>query len=304
MSIQDSELILNPDSSVYHLHLKPQDIATTIITVGDPARVDAIATYFDKIRFTTQKREFKTITGFYKGLEITVISTGIGTDNIDIVLNELDALVNIDLSTRTVLPTHTVLDIVRIGTSGAIQSDIKVDTFVLSQIAIGLDALLHFYQSEHIQHKSIQRDFVAHMGWAAVKSEPYVVGCDYAFAKAFSDPQMVLGCTATNIGFYGPQGRQLRLKVSDQNMNDKLQDFELKVSSDRDALHQNTIRITNLEMETAGIYGLAKLLGHRAVSLNAILANRVHKTFSSDPKKAIDQLIKFTLDRLVNHNKY
>ncbi|MEQ3654375.1 MAG: nucleoside phosphorylase [Dokdonia sp.] len=303
MSIQDSELILNPDGSIYHLHLKPQDIATTIITVGDPARVDAVAAYFDEVRFTTQKREFKTTTGFYKGLEITVISTGIGTDNIDIVLNELDALVNVDLKTRTVLPTHTALDIVRIGTSGAIQTDIAVDTFVLSQMAIGLDALLHFYQSEHIQHKTLQQDFVSHMDWAMVKSEPYIVGCDYAFAKAFTDPKMILGCTATNIGFYGPQGRQLRLQVSDQNMNDKLQDFKLKLASDTSSSDKSTLRITNLEMETAGIYGLAKLLGHRAVSLNVILANRVHKTFSSDPKAAIDQLIGFALDRLVTHSE-
>jgi uridine phosphorylase len=263
MAIPASELILNPDGSVYHLHIRPEHVAPTVITVGDPDRVNTVTAYFDTITHTAQRREFKTTTGTYKGKPITVISTGIGTDNIDIVLNELDALVNIDLETRTVKETHTSLDIIRIGTSGAIQEDIPVDSFLLSDMAIGLDALLHFYDSTHIQHPEIQQAFIKHMDWASQKSEPYVVTCDRDLASHFQSDQLIKGFTATNVGFYGPQGK-----------------------------------ITNLEMETAGIYGLAKLLGHRAISLNVILANRVSGQFTTQSSTSIDRLIQYTLDRI------
>ncbi|TVZ51705.1 nucleoside phosphorylase [Dokdonia sp. Hel_I_53] len=292
MKIAASELILNEDGSIYHLQLKPENIANTIITVGDPDRVDTITKYFDSIRFSTHKREFKTTTGTYKGKELTVISTGIGTDNIDIVLNELDALVNIDLETRTVKSTQTSLDIIRIGTSGSIQSDIPIDSFLISKYAIGLDALVHFYNSAHIQNEEIQQSFVQHMSWAPEKSTPYVVSCDASLAATFSAPQVHHGFTATNIGFYAPQGRRLRLDTSDASMNDKLASFRFRES-------EKDLRITNLEMETSGIYGLAKLLGHRAVSLNAILANRASGTFSASPRKLTENLIQFALDCLV-----
>ena len=291
MAIASSELILNPDGSIYHLNIKPQDIATTIITVGDPDRVDTVTKYFDSVRFTTQKREFKTTTGTYKGKEITVISTGIGTDNIDIVLNELDALVNIDLETRAVKDTHTTLDIIRIGTSGAIQKDIPVDSFLISRYAMGLDALLHFYDSKHIQHFEVQEAFIKHMDWAPEKSAPYVVSCDETLAAKFNEPDFNQGFTATNIGFYAPQGRMLRLKTSDVEMNDKLGSFSFRESG-------LNLRVTNLEMETSGIYGLAKLLGHRAISLNCILANRVNKTFSTEPTEQTEKLIQEVLERL------
>ncbi|MFT5861955.1 MAG: uridine phosphorylase [Flavobacteriales bacterium] len=297
MPIAPSELILNPDGSVYHLHLRPQDIADTIITVGDPDRVDTVTSHFETVRFTTQKREFKTSTGTYKGKEISVISTGIGTDNIDIVFNELDALVNIDLETRKIKDTHTRLDIVRIGTSGSIQSNIPVDSFLMSTLAIGLDALIHFYDSKHIQHSEIQKAFMKHMNWSEAKSEPYVVGCDSAFAKAFHSQDIQLGFTATNIGFYGPQGRVLRLTTSDPDMNVKLASF---YCTDPSKETTTQLPITNLEMETAGIYGMAKLLGHRAVSLNAILANRATNTFSKTPNATVKRLIQYTLDCLVN----
>lgn len=291
MPIAPSELILNPDGSVYHLNIRPEDIAHTIITVGDPDRVDTVTKYFDSIRFTTHKREFKTSTGTYKGKEITVISTGIGTDNIDIVLNELDALVNIDLKTREIKKEHTSLDIIRIGTSGAIQEDISVDFFLLSRYSIGLDALLHFYDSKHIQHPEIQKAFVTHMEWAPEKSDPYVVRCDDTLAQKFTSKQLIEGFTATNIGFYAPQGRVLRLKTSDEMMNDKLGSFRF-----RENRSKKELRITNLEMETSGIYGLAKLLGHRAVSINCILANRATMTFSKRPTERTDELIQFTLE--------
>ena len=287
MAIPASELILNPDGSVYHLHLRPEQIASTIITVGDPDRVDTVTSHFDTITHTVQRREFKTTTGTYKGKEITVISTGIGTDNIDIVFNELDALVNIDLKTRKVKDTHTSLDIIRIGTSGAIQEDISIDTFLLSDMAIGLDALLHFYDSAHIQHPEIQKAFVTHMNWSLQKSEPYIVSCDRNLASHFMSDQIIKGVTATNIGFYAPQGRVLRLQTSDPDMNKKLGEFRFRES-----------KITNLEMETAGIYGLAKLLGHRAISLNAILANRATGIFSDQPSVTVNNLITYTLNRI------
>lgn len=288
MAIQESELILNPDGSVYHLNLLPEHIADTIITVGDPDRVPGVTKYFESIEFSTHKREFHTQTGVYKGKRMTVISTGIGTDNIDIVFNELDALVNIDLKTRTINKTHKSLDIVRIGTSGSIQKNIGIDTFVISEKACGFDSLLHFYNSKHIQQTDISDALIAHTDWSEDKSKPYVVTADKAlFAKLESD-QTTKGFTATNVGFYGPQGRILRLSIQDNDLNDKLATFSY-----------NNQAITNLEMETAGIYGLAELLGHRAVSMNAIIANRATGEFSKDPKLVVENLIQYTLDKLV-----
>lgn len=289
MAIQESELILNPDGSVYHLNLKPKHIADTIITVGDPDRVSGVTKYFDSVEFTTHKREFHTQTGVYKGKRITVISTGIGTDNIDIVFNELDALVNIDLKTRTINKTHKSLDIIRIGTSGSIQKEIGIDTFLISEKACGFDSLLHFYNSKHIQQTDVAEALVAHTNWSSDKSKPYVVKADKDLTAKLESDQTTKGFTATNVGFYGPQGRVLRLSIQDNDLNDKLASFSF-----------NGQPITNLEMETAGIYGLSKLLGHRAVSMNAIIANRATGEFSQDPKKVVDQLITYTLDKIVS----
>jgi len=288
MRIPESELILNNDGSIYHLNLKPEHIASTIITVGDPDRVNSVTQHFDSIEFKIKKREFHTQTGTYKGKRITVISTGIGTDNIDIVLNELDALVNIDFKTRTVKKELTTLQFIRIGTSGAIQKDISIDSFLISEYAVGFDSLLHFYQSDHVLHKTISEALTKHTNWSENKSLPYTVSCDMTLYKMISSQQTINGFTATNVGFYGPQGRILRLKTQDQTMNEKLASFK----------HENLV-ISNLEMETAGIYGLAKLLGHKAISMNAILANRATGEFSTTPKQTVDKLIVYTLNKLV-----
>ena len=287
MQLEPSELILNADKSIYHLNLFPEDISNTIITVGDPDRVVEVSKHFDTIEVKKGKREFLTHTGLVKGKRITVISTGIGTDNIDIVLNELDALVNIDFTTRTIKEQKTQLDIIRIGTSGAIQPYIPIDSFLLSENAIGFDSLLRFYDAEHIMNAEIQNQFIKHTNWSKYKSVPYVVPCDMLLAAKLKLDNIHMGFTATNVGFYGPQGRKLRLKTQDETLNSKLASF-----------NYNEIKITNLEMETAGIYGLSKLLGHRAVSLNCILANRSTGEFSKNPSKSIEKLIISTLEKI------
>lgn len=290
MAIANSELILNEDGSIYHLNLKPEHIAETIITVGDPDRVDQVTNYFDNIEYKIQKREFHTQTGTYRGKRLTVISTGIGTDNIDIVLNELDALVNIDFKTREIKKKPISLNIVRIGTSGAIQSDIPIDSFIVTEVAVGFDSLLHFYDSDHIQFPQISESLTKHLQWSTNKSTPYVVLFDKRLGQHMQSDRTIKGFTITNVGFYGPQGRVLRIPTSDKKLNKKLSSFSY---IDK--------KITNLEMETAGIYGIAKLLGHRAVSMNAILANRATGEFSANPKKTVDQLIHYTLDKIVGY---
>ncbi len=289
VKIAESELILNADGSIYHLNLLPQDIANTIITVGDPDRVVDVSKYFDSIEIKKGKREFITHTGTLNGKRITVISTGIGTDNIDIVFNELDALVNIDFNQRQVKNNYTSLEIVRIGTSGSIQPEINVDSFLMSEYAVGFDSLLHFYKSKHIQYPEIQKALIKQTNWSKYKSMPYVVTYDNQLGKKLIDPNIHLGFTATNVGFYGPQGRKIRLDIEDQKLNDKLALF-----------NYHGKKITNLEMETAGIYGMAKLLGHKAVSMNCILANRPKGQFSENPNKSIDKLIQYTLDKLTS----
>lgn len=287
MQLGPSELILNADNSIYHLNLHPEDVAETIIIVGDPDRVAMVSRYFDTVETKKGKREFITHTGVLKGKRITVVSTGIGTDNIDIVLNELDALVNIDFNTRTIKPDKTSLDIIRIGTSGAVQPHIPVDSFLMSEYAIGFDSLLHYYESEHIQHAEVQLAFVDHMDWSVFKSIPYVVQFDATLGEQLRSDDVLLGFTGTNVGFYGPQGRKLRLEAEDKELNAKLSSFDYQ-----------GLQITNLEMETSAVYGLCKLLGHRAVSMNCILANRSKGEFSQNPRKAIDRLIQYTLERI------
>jgi uridine phosphorylase len=285
--IQSSELILNPDGSVYHLNLKPENIAHNIIFVGDQNRVEKITQHFDSIEFSTQKREFKTQTGIYKGKRMSVMSTGIGPDNIDIVMNELDALLNIDLETRKPKSDLTKLNIVRIGTSGSLQPDIQVDSFVMSAYAIGLDNMLRSYLIDTISETDIEDAFIAQTHWDLKKGKPYVVkGSETLANKIFSD-KMHKGFTGTAGGFYGPQGRVLRLEIQDKELNYKMDTFNYK-----------GIRMTNLEMETAAIYGLGKLLGHECLSLNAIIANRATGNFSKDPYKAVDELIAYTLNKL------
>ncbi len=285
--IAPSELILNPDGSIYHLNLKPEHIADTIIFVGDQNRVPKISKHFDTIEFDVQKREFRTITGWYKQQRFTVISTGIGPDNIDIVINELDALVNIDLENRTIKPTHRQLNIVRIGTSGSLQPDIPVDSFVMGKYGLGLDGLLHSYVAEHIFEKEMEDAFIKHTHWSNKKARPYIVRGSEVLEKKLSGDEVFKGFTATAPGFYGPQGRVLRLPIQDVNLNHKMDNFTF-----------NGVRISNLEMETSAIYGLSRLLGHQAISMNAIIANRANGTFSKNPYKPVEELIVYTLDKL------
>ncbi|CAL2101576.1 Purine nucleoside phosphorylase [Tenacibaculum sp. 190130A14a] len=287
MSIKHSELILNPDGSIYHLNLRPEHISTDIIFVGDQYRVDKVTKHFDSIEFTTQKREFKTTTGTYNGKRLTVISTGIGPDNIDIVLNELDALVNIDLETRQPKENHTKLNITRIGTSGSLQADIPVNSFLLSSHAIDLNGMLQSYQVEDIAHSDIEEAFIEHTNWSQRKSYPLVIANGKSLEEKLVSDKVHLGMTATAGGFYGPQGRVLRLPLQDADLNAKI-----------DSFNHNGIRVTNLEMETSAIYGLSKLLGHDAASMNALIANRANGTFSEDPGKVVADLIKYTLDKL------
>lgn len=285
--IQSSELILNPDGSVYHLNLKPENIANDIIFVGDQDRVSKITARFDSIEFSTQKREFKTQTGVYKGKSLTVISTGIGPDNIDIVMNELDALVNVDLETRKPKQNLTSLNIIRIGTSGSLQLDIPVNSFVMAEYGLGLDNMLRSYLIEKVTEKEIEDAFIAQTNWDARKGRPYVIKCSEKLAKRLESNKTFKGFTGTAGGFYGPQGRVLRLEIQDNDLNSKMNSF-----------NYNGFRMTNLEMETAAIYGLGKLLGHECLSLNAIIANRANGTFSNDPYKVVEELIDYTLDKL------
>jgi uridine phosphorylase len=290
MEIKSSELILNPDGSVYHLNLKPENIAHDIIFVGDQDRVEKITAHFDSIEFSTQKREFKTQTGVYKGKRMTVLSTGIGPDNIDIVINELDALVNIDLDTRMPKEHLTSLNIIRIGTSGSLQHDIPVDSFVMSAYGLGLDNMLRSYRIDAASDVGIEDAFIAHTNWDSRKGKPYAIKCSEKLEKMIEGSQMHKGITATAGGFYGPQGRVLRLDIQDRQLNSKMDNFSFEGN-----------RITNLEMETAAIYGLSALLGHEALSLNAIIANRASGTFSTDPYAAVNKLIEYTLDKIANN---
>ena len=287
MPIKASELILNPDGSVYHLNLKPEHIAPNIIFVGDQDRVEQVSKHFDTIEFKTRKREFKTHTGTLKGHKVSVISTGIGPDNIDIVLNELDALFNIDLKTKTIKSELTTLNIIRIGTSGSLQKDIPIDSFLLSTYSLDLNGMLHAYQTKSISNPKIENAFIKHTNWHEYKSRPIVVSSSTLLEKKLDSDAICKGLTATAGGFYGPQGRVLRLSLQDPYLNTKLDSFNF-----------NGMRVTNLEMETSAIYGLSKLLGHNALSLNAIVANRAHGTFSNNPLQTIENLIVYTLKKL------
>ncbi|MBE9597688.1 nucleoside phosphorylase [Pedobacter sp. MC2016-24] len=284
--ISEADLIINPDGSIYHLNLLPEDVADTIITVGDPDRVTEITKHFDSIELKKGKREFLTQTGYLGKKRITVISTGIGTDNIDIVFNELDALVNIDFKSRKVKKELTALNIIRIGTSGAIQPDIPMGTILASSFGLGLDALMHYYVHELSgDERSILNGLNTHL--SQIKGiHPYLSAADSDLLNTVA-ADMDKGITVTAPGFYAPQGRQVRAKNTVPNLVHQLNTFR-----------QGNYRITNLEMETAGIYAMAKVLGHKALSVNAILASRVNFEFSSNPGKVVAQAIKMVLDKL------
>lgn len=288
MSKAASELVLNPDGSVYHCNIRPEQLADWVITVGDPDRVEKVSQYFDEIEFKTQKREIVTHTGSLNGKRMTVISTGMGTDNIDIVLNELDALANINLETGEIKNDLKSLKIIRLGTSGSLHRDIPVDSFVLSSHGLGLDNLMYFYEgSEAYFDHDLGKAFAQHANWDSRKAEPYFIEGSKELLDLLSSDRTHAGITATACGFYGPQGRFLRLKPNPVDINETLSDFE----------HQGH-RVTNFEMETSGIYGLAKMMGHKALSLNCIVANRAAGEFSQDSYKTIDEMIQYALAKI------
>lgn len=290
MQIAESELIINSRGAVYHLNLRPDELAGTVLTVGDPGRVEKISRHFDTIEVKTSHREFITHTGTIGNKRLSVVSTGIGPDNIDIVLNELDALVNINLETRTINENHTKLNILRLGTSGALQADIPVDEVVVSTHGLGLDNLLNFYQYKHTDEEAEILQAFMNQVQGKFLSNPYLAAASgsllHLFAGSFHH-----GITATCPGFYGPQGRILRLGLGFPDLIGKLSQF-----------NYGNHRVTNFEMETSAIYGLCKLLNHHCLSLNVIVANRVNKKFSADSGKAVEKLIQLALEKLTAGN--
>jgi len=286
MKIAESDLIINPDGSIYHLNLLPGDVAAYVITVGDPDRVGDVSKYFDRIEYKKGKREFITHTGYIGEKRVTVISTGIGTDNIDIVFNELDALVNIDFTTREVKETLTSLNIIRIGTSGAVQKDIPMGTILASSHGLGMDALMNYYvSSPSIADEELLNTVHSHFGHLK-NINPYLTAADETLLNTIGK-DLPKGITITAPGFYAPQGRMVRARNSVPNFIALINSFS-----------HNQHRITNLEMETAGIYALANVLGHKALSINAILASRVKFEFSKEPYKIVDQAIRLVLERI------
>ncbi|MCD4683258.1 MAG: nucleoside phosphorylase [Bacteroidales bacterium] len=285
--ISPSELILHPDGSIYHLKIKPEQLADTVILVGDPNRVEIISSYFDKIEFKGANREIHTHTGFLNKKRLTVMSTGMGTDNIDIVMNELDALVNIDLKSRTVKKKHKALDIIRLGTSGAIQPEIPLNAFVLSEYGLGLDGLLSFYNDrDKVVGREMTEAFIEYSKWPEEFPSPYAVPSSEKLTNKLGEG-LVHGITATAPGFYGPQGRSLRLKLAYPDLMNKLEDFKF-----------GALKIVNFEMETSALYGLGKLLGHNTLTVCVAIANRKKHEYNQNYKKAINNLIELILTRL------
>jgi len=284
--LKESELILNPDGSLYHLLLRPEHLAGKIILVGDPQRVPLVSSFFDKVEFMFENREIVTHTGYLNNVRLTVMSTGMGTDNIDIVMNELDALVNVDLITRTIKEKHTSLDIVRLGTSGALQADIPIDSFALATHGLGIDGLLHFYNHGDISDEKMAGAFEKQVRWPKALPAPYAVKGSESL-EALLGEGFIKGITITAPGFYGPQGREIRLKAAYPELNEKISDFSY-----------NDQRIINFEMETSALYAFGKMLGHNTLTVCSILANRVKETYSQNPKEATLKLTKLLLGKL------
>ena len=284
--LKESELILNPDGSLYHLLLRPEHLAGKIILVGDPQRVPLVSSFFDKVEFVFENREIITHTGYLNNVRLTVMSTGMGPDNIDIVMNELDALVNVDLNTRTIKEKHTSLDIVRLGTSGALQADIPIDSFVMATHGLGIDGLLHFYKHGDISDDKMAGAFEKQVRWPKALPEPYVIKGSESL-EAMLGEGFIKGITITAPGFYGPQGREIRLKAAYPEMNERISAFRY-----------NDQRIINFEMETSALYAFGKMLGHNTLTVCSILANRINETYSQNPKEATLKLIRLLLGKL------
>lgn len=284
----ESELILNQDGSVFHLHMKPENLADKVILVGDPSRVSLVVSHFSEQEFQVANREFRAITGKYKGKRITVLSTGIGCDNIDIVVNELDALANIDFNTRTENEEHRTLTLVRIGTCGGLQPFTPTGSFIASVKSIGFDGLLNFYAGRNkVCDLDFEKHFKKHMDWNPQKGSPYVIDADAELTERIAQDDMVRGVTIACGGFYGPQGRELRIPLADERQNEKIMSFVY-----------NEMKITNFEMESSALAGLAKLLGHKAMTCCMVIANRVAKQANANYKNSIDTLIEKVLERI------
>lgn len=287
---EESELIINADGSIFHLHLKPEQLAHKIILVGDPGRVSVVASHFDKIENEVENREFRSVTGKYKDKRITVTSTGIGCDNIDIVMNELDALANIDFSSRQEKEDFTQLEVVRIGTCGGLQPNTPIGTYICSEKSVGFDGLLNFYAGRNaVCDLKLERALLNHLGWSGnlCAPAPYVINSDKELADRIAGDDMVKGITVSCGGFYGPQGRQLRLRLADPHQNEKIESFEY-----------DGMRITNFEMESSALAGLSCLMGHKATTVCMVIANRYAKEANTGYKNKIDDLIKIVLDRI------
>lgn len=285
---EPSELIINNDGSAFHLHITPEQLAQKIILVGDPGRVSLVASHFTNIECDVQSREFHTITGTYQGKRITVMSTGIGCDNIDIVVNELDALTNIDFNSRTEKNPIRSLEIVRIGTCGGLQPNTPVGSFIISVKSIGFDGLLNFYAGRNeVCDLAFEKAFTQHMNWNPQLCAPYVIDADKELTDRIAGNDMVRGVTIACGGFYGPQGRELRIPLADPRQNEKVENFEY-----------DGLRITNFEMESSALAGLSRLLGHKATTCCIVVANRLIKEANPNYKNTIDNLIKTVLDRI------
>ncbi|MBD5191811.1 MAG: nucleoside phosphorylase [Bacteroidales bacterium] len=286
--IAPSELIINPDGSVFHIHLRPDQLTDRIIMCGDPGRVNMIAEFFDSRDFEVSSREFHTIGGTYKGKPIMAISHGIGPDNIDIVVNELDALANIDFETREVKPEHRRLTMVRIGTSGALQPELTIGTPVIAEKAIGFDGVLNYYAGRNeVADLDFEKAFVEHTRWNPLWAKPYVVDADPELVAQIGQDDMVRGNTISAVGFYGPQGRELRLPLANPDLNRSIEEFRF-----------NDRKVTNYEMESAPLQGLGKLMGHRAMTVCSIIANRMNNNVNPSYKNAIHDLIETVLERI------
>lgn len=285
-----SELLINEDGSVYHLHVKPEQLADKIIVVGDPARVDLIASYFDDVECQIVSREFHTTTGTYRGKRISIISTGIGCDNVDIVLNEIDALANIDFQTRETKDRLRSFEIVRIGTCGGLQPDTPIGAYICSEVSIGFDGLLNFYQGRNaVCDLPMERALLNHLGWSGNMCcpAPYAIHSDKELVERIARTDMKRGITVACGGFFGPQGRQLRIPLADPHQNEKIGSFEY-----------DGLRITNYEMESSALAGLSRLLGHRATTVCLVIANRVAQEANTDYKKLMNNLIQMVLERI------
>lgn len=286
--IESSEMIINPDGTIFHLHLLPSQLCDRIILVGDPGRVDMVASFFDTKTFEVSSREFHTIGGTYKGKPIMCLSHGIGPDNIDIVMNELDALANVDFETREVKPEHRTLTLVRIGTSGALQPELILGTPVIAERSIGFDGVLNYYAGRNeVADLDFEREFCEAVNWSSLLASPYVVKADHDLVEQIGRDDMVRGCTISAVGFYGPQGRELRLPLANPDLNKMIEAFRYKGRP-----------VTNYEMESAPLQGLALLMGHRAMTVCSIIANRVNTTASPNYKTAVHDLIRTVLDRI------